>query len=338
MKNIKIGLIGLGRIGLIHFNNLKYQIPYAEVVMVADPRHKEQFKGVVVGTAEELINHPEIDAVVICSPTNTHADYIDLCAAARKDIFCEKPHDLSLERVITTLETVKKAGVKLMLGFNRRFDANFKKIHELVNLRKIGEPTILKITSRDPGPPPLSYLKSSGGLFMDMSIHDFDMARFIMGKEVEKVYATAAVFTSDEVAEAGDVDTAVINLTFMDGSMAVIDNSRKASYGYDQRLEIFGSNGMAQADNNKHDSHLLVDQEGSHGALPLDFFMDRYEASYRLEMMAFIEALLKGEGLPVDGHDGLEAMLIAIAAKVSVDEKRPVLLKEIRNTIRIKAL
>ncbi|GAB3647009.1 inositol 2-dehydrogenase [Echinicola sediminis] len=330
MKKINVGIIGLGRIGQIHFNNLKYQIPHVEVVMVADPREKEVYQGIPVGSPEEVIAHPGIDAVVICSPTDTHADYIEMCAAAGKDIFCEKPHDLSLDRVISTLESVTTAGVKLMLGFNRRFDANFSKIHELVQNNKIGEPTILKITSRDPGPPPLEYLKSSGGMFMDMTIHDFDMARFIMGKEVEKVYATAGVFTSKEVAEAGDIDTAVINLTFTDGSMAVIDNCRKAVYGYDQRLEIFGSGGMAQADNNKHDSHLLMDEKGSHGALPLDFFMDRYVDSYKVEMKMFIQALQENTAVPVSGQDGLAAMMIAIAAKQSVEEKRPILLQEVR--------
>ncbi|MDN3670372.1 inositol 2-dehydrogenase [Echinicola jeungdonensis] len=336
MKKINIGIIGLGRIGQIHFSNLKYCIPNANLVMVADPQKAGEFNGVPIGTAEEVINHEKIEAVVICSPTDTHSVYIEKCALAGKDIFCEKPHDLSLERVVCTLESVKKAEVKLMLGFNRRFDGNFKKIQQLVAQNKIGDPTILKITSRDPGPPPLEYLKSSGGMFMDMSIHDFDMARFIMGKEVEKVYASAGVFSSNDVKEAGDIDTAIITLTFIDGSMAVIDNCRKAVYGYDQRLEVFGNKGMAQIDNNKHDTHLFFDQSGSHGALPLDFFMDRYVDSYKNEMERFVEALCKDEPVPVNGQDGLEAMMIALAANLSVAEGRPVMLSEIMKMNRVK--
>lgn len=336
MKNINVGIIGLGRIGQIHFENLKFHLPNVNLVMVAEPLTTGTFQGVPVGTAEEVIQHEKIEAVVICSPTDTHSVYIEQCALAGKDIFCEKPHDLSLNRVVCTLESVKNAGVKLMLGFNRRFDGNFKKIHQLVVQNKIGDPTILKITSRDPGAPPLEYLKNSGGMFMDMSIHDFDMARFIMGKEVEKVYASAGVFSSQEVKEAGDIDTAITTLTFTDGSMAVIDNSRKAVYGYDQRLEVFGSNGMAQIDNNKHDSHLFYDAVGSHGALPLDFFMDRYVDSYKNEMEMFIQALCEDQPVPVDGQDGMEAMMIALAAHFSVEEGRPVMLDEIRKMSNVK--
>jgi myo-inositol 2-dehydrogenase/D-chiro-inositol 1-dehydrogenase len=280
-------------------------------------------------TAEELIAKKEIDAVIICSPTDTHANYIELAAREGKHIFCEKPHDLNLDRVLTSLDVVDKAGVKLMLGFNRRFDPNFSKIRTLVKSGEVGDPHILKITSRDPGPPPLGYLKSSGGMFLDMVIHDFDMARYIMGKEVKEVFSSAGVLTDPVIREANDIDTAVTTLKFEDGSMAVIDNSRKAAYGYDQRLEVFGNKGMAKIDNNLPDNHLFYDNQGVHGSLPLDFFMERYTTSYLEEMKMFIQCLQQNTPVPVSGHDGLKAMIIALAAGLSVKENRPVAVEEI---------
>ena len=188
-----------------------------------------------------MINHPDVEAVIICSPTDTHAQYIVEAAQAGKHIFCEKPVDLSLPVIQRALDAVAKAGVKLMVGFNRRFDPNFAKIRQLVVDGKIGDPHILKITSRDPAPPPAEYSAVSGGMFMDMTIHDFDMARFIVGSEVTEVYAKSAVLVDEAIGKAGDVDTAIITLTFVNGAIGVIDNSRKAVYGYDQRVEIFGS-------------------------------------------------------------------------------------------------
>jgi myo-inositol 2-dehydrogenase/D-chiro-inositol 1-dehydrogenase len=329
MKRIKTGVIGLGRIGKIHLENIRLHIPEAEIVAVSDPLVRYEQNGVRSMGAEELIRSSETEAVVVCSPTNTHADYIELAAKAGKHIFCEKPHDLSLSRVLETLAVVDKHNVKLMLGFNRRFDPNFLKIRELVKAGKIGDPHILKITSRDPGPPPAEYLKSSGGMFLDMVIHDFDMARYIMGKEVTEVYASAAVLTDPVIRDAGDIDTAITTLRFADGSMAVIDNSRKAVYGYDQRLEIFGSKGMAMVTNNTPDNHTYYNAEGMHGPLPLNFFMERYTASYLYEMKMFFKALSENMPLPVTGHDGLMAMAIALAAGLSVKEGRPVRIEEI---------
>lgn len=329
MKKVTVGIIGLGRIGKIHFENLKRNIPDATVVAVSDPLVKFEDNGIASCTPEELIAMKGMDAVIICSPTDTHATYIEQTAKAGKHIFCEKPHDLSLVRVIETLAVVEKSNVKLMLGFNRRFDANFLKIKNLVKAGRVGDPHVLKITSRDPAPPPLAYLKSSGGMFLDMSIHDFDMARYIMGKEVTEVFSTAAVLTDPVIQEAGDIDTAVTTLKFFDGSMAVIDNSRKAVYGYDQRLEIFGSKGMAKVDNNMPDNHELYDAQGTHGSLPLNFFMERYTQSYLHEMKMFIEALHTDTAIPVSGHDGLKAMAIALAASKSIKENRPVQLTEI---------
>lgn len=325
---LKIGIIGLGRIGTIHYNNITQQISEAEVVMVADVRSDVLPSHVQVTGADQLINHPEIEAVVICSPTDTHADYVERCARVGKHVFCEKPLDLSLSRIQQTLAVVQRHGIKLMLGFNRRFDTNFMKLRSLVGEGKIGDVHVVKITSRDPAPPSLTYLQHSGGLFMDMSIHDFDMARYIMDKEVVQVYAAAATLTGGAVAEAGDIDTAVVTLTFEDGSMAVIDNSRQAAYGYDQRLEVFGSKGMALVDNNKPDNHVYYHKSGAQSSLPLHFFMERYTASYLTEMQAFVKAVRGEQELPVSGEDGLKAARIAVAAQQSARQGGPIKLGE----------
>ena len=284
---------------------------------------------VFVKDFDELLAVPGLDAVVICSPTDTHADYVVKAAKAGKQIFCEKPLDLSLERVKEVLAIVEESGVKLMLGFNRRFDPEFKKIRQLVTNDAIGDVQIVKITSRDPGPPPVSYVKVSGGMFLDMTIHDFDMARYISGKQVKEVFAKATVKIDPEIGQAGDVDTAIITLTFEDDSMAVIDNCRKAVYGYDQRLEVFGSKGMAQAENNFPNNHKLYTATGVSGDLPLHFFLERYDASYNQEIREFIDALVSGGKMPVDGTDGLLSMAVALAAKKSVTENRPVKISEI---------
>lgn len=333
MDKLKIGIIGLGRIGKIHYNNVQQQIPGAEIVMVSDINHDYLQYSVPGVEAEELINHPDIDAVIICSPTDSHADYVEQCARAGKHVFCEKPLDLSLVRIKETVDVANEYGIKLMLGFNRRFDANFLKVKALVEGGYIGNPHIVKITSRDPAPPSLDYLKSSGGMFMDMTIHDFDMARYIMGKEVEKVSVTAATLTGGAVAEAEDIDTAVVTLQFEGSSMAVIDNSRKAVYGYDQRLEVFGSKGMANVDNNKPDNHVYYHDAGVQSSLPLYFFMERYTASYLNEMNAFIQALQGKQEIPVTGEDGLKAAVVAAAANISFQEGRPVTVAEILATL-----
>ena len=335
MKKIKVAVAGLGRIGKIHLTNLCQNFPELEVVAVMDifdesksiadqfmiPNFKKDF--------DDLLAVPGLDAVIICSPTDTHADYVIKAAKAGKQIFCEKPLDLSLEQVAKTLDVVEQSGVKLMLGFNRRFDPNFLKIKTMVDADQVGDPQILKITSRDPGPPPISYIKVSGGLFMDMAIHDFDMARYIMNKEVVEVYSRAAVLVDPEIGKAGDIDTALTTLTFEDGTMANIDNCRKAVYGYDQRLEVFGSKGMVKADNNFPDNHQYYSADGIHGSLPLNFFLERYTTSYLNEMASFFKSIRTGEDLPVTGKDGLEAMKIALAALKSVKENRPVLVNEV---------
>jgi len=326
---LNIGIIGLGRIGKIHYQHIRQQLPEAGVVMVADVNQNAWPRDIPCVEAEVLIDHPGIDAVVICSPTDTHADYVARCARAGKHVFCEKPLDLSIDRIRETLNVVEEAGIKLMLGFNRRFDPNFRKIKGLVDDGKLGAVQLVKVTSRDPAPPSVEYLRSSGGMFLDMTIHDFDMVRFLMGKEVKVVYAAAATLTDGPVAEAGDIDTAVVTLTFDDGTLAVIDNSRQAVYGYDQRIEVFGSKGMANVDNNKADTHMYYDRTGVRSSPPLHFFMERYTASYLAEMKAFIDAVQGERAVPVDGNDALQAALIAVAAKRSWAESRPVSLMEI---------
>jgi len=336
MKKLKLGIIGSGRIGKVHTATIVQNVPQAVVVAIADINKDSASElakkfGItsVFSNYMDVINHPEVEAVVICSPTDTHARYVTDAARAGKHIFCEKPVDLTLEAIRGAVNAVTKAGVKLMVGFNRRFDPNFLKIKQLVAAGKIGDPHILKITSRDPSPPPAEYSASSGGMFLDMTIHDFDMARYITGSEVTEVYTKATVLVDPAIGKAGDVDTAVITLTFANGAIGVIDNSRKAVYGYDQRLEIFGSKGMACADNNFPENHRYYASDGVHGSLPLNFFMERYIEAFASEMKIFCDAVTNDLPLPVSGNDGLMSVAIALAAKKSYAENRPVKLSEI---------
>lgn len=340
MKEVKIALLGIGRIGRIHFRNINQYFPNASIVAVADPLYsKEEFKELFGNTffsqqPEEAIGHEGVNAVLICTPTSSHADLLTLSATAGKHIFCEKPMDLSLERSAALVDLVKQMSIQLMLGFNRRFDPDFMQARQHIMDKKIGPVQVVKITSRDPGLPPVDYLESSGGLFMDMAIHDFDMARYMMNKKVVEVFSKGLVLVDEAVRTVGDIDTALTTLTFEDGTYAVIDNSRKAVYGYDQRLEIFGDAGMIQVENNLHNRNILYDEKGIHQALPLDFFMDRYAASYLKEMELFIDALIKDKPMPVGGEDGLEASRIAVAARLSMEKGRPVKLSEITTGAR----
>jgi myo-inositol 2-dehydrogenase/D-chiro-inositol 1-dehydrogenase len=336
MKKLKLGVIGTGRIGKVHIATLVQSVPQAEVVAVADLNIQSATEvaksfgiGAVYDSHSNIINDPEIEAVIICSSTDTHAKYIVEAARAGKHIFCEKPVDLSLDIIQAAIDAVRTAGVKLMVGFNRRFDPNFMKIRKLISEGRIGDPHILKITSRDPAPPPAEYSAVSGGMFMDMTIHDFDMARYIVRSEVTEVYTSAAVLVDPAIGRAGDVDTAVINLTFANGALGVIDNSRKAVYGYDQRVEIFGSKGMITTDNNYPENHRFYSNDGIHGSLPLNFFMERYLDSYANEMKIFCDAVINDLSMPVGGEDGLKSVAIAMAAKKSYLEHRPVKLSEV---------
>jgi myo-inositol 2-dehydrogenase/D-chiro-inositol 1-dehydrogenase len=339
-NNLRFGVIGAGRIGKIHAENVATRIPGAAVIAIADvdlAAAQELAGRLHVPSAESdyhaLLSDPSIDAVAICSSTDTHAKIVVEAAEAGKHIFCEKPIDLSLDKIDAALNAVEKAGVKLQIGFNRRFDPNFRKVHTMVAEGKIGTPQILRITSRDPAPPPLSYVKVSGGIFLDMTIHDFDMARYLSGSEVEEVYTAAAVMVDPAIGEAGDVDTAVITLRFANGVIGTIDNSRKAVYGYDQRVEVFGSEGMIQAHNNTPDQDVYFNAEGVHSSKPLYFFLERYMESFVAEMKEFVQSIRENRVPPVTGIDGRIPVVIGMAAKKSYLEHRPVKLAEITSPV-----
>ena len=336
-KVIKVGVIGAGRIGKIHAENLATRIPGVVVEAIADVNlvaAQELADKLHVPHAysdyKKIMEDKSIEAVAICSSTNTHADLMIEAAAAGKHIFCEKPVDHSLEKIDRAIAAVKQAGVKSQIGFNRRFDPNFKKLRDLVQQGKIGELHILRITSRDPAPPPAEYVKLSGGMFLDMTIHDFDMARYLSGSEVEEVYAAGGVMVDPAIGVAGDIDTAIIMLKFANGAIGTIDNSRKAAYGYDQRAEVFGSGGMAATANNTPNSSVYSDAEGVHSEKPLYFFLERYMESFTAEMRDFITAIREDKPTPVSVEDGLKPVIIAMAAKKSLEENRPVRLTEIR--------
>jgi myo-inositol 2-dehydrogenase/D-chiro-inositol 1-dehydrogenase len=278
----------------------------------------------------DVLADPEIDAVLVCSSTDTHAEISIAAAKAGKHIFCEKPIDYDLDRIDMVLEAVKEAGVKFQVGFNRRFDHNFARINQVTKDGVIGDPQIIKITSRDPEPPPVSYVKVSGGIFLDMAIHDFDMARFQAGSEVTEVYSVGDSLVDPEIGKAGDVDTAITTLKFENGSMAVIDNCRKAVYGYDQRVEVFGSKGSIEARNDKETNTILRTAESVSEDKPLYFFLERYMASFAEEMKQFFEAISNDTEVPCGGIDGLNSVIIGLAATKSVKEGRPVKISEIR--------
>lgn len=333
---LNVAVIGCGRIGRIHAENLATRIPGARLVATADAAVNaarevaaQLHVARATGDYRELLADPAIDAVAICSSTDTHARIIQEAAAAGKHIFCEKPIDYDLTRIRAALAAVGQANVKLQIGFNRRFDPSFAKVRELVASGAIGQPHVIRITSRDPGPPPLEYIKVSGGIFLDMTIHDFDMVRFLSGSEAEEVYAIGDALVDPAIRDAGDVDTAIVTMRLENGTLATIDNSRKAVYGYDQRVEVFGSKGSASAGNRTPDAHVLADVTGVHAANPLHFFLERYAEAYVVEMRAFIEAVLKDQAPPATGLDGLQPVIMGLAATRSLREGRPVKLSEI---------
>ena len=337
MKQIKIGIIGIGRMGQIHLDNLMQKFSEVEVVAISDINVEARQWAAKYNISkfysdyQDLISNQQVNTVVICSPTNQHAENIIAAAQAGKNIFCEKPMDLSMQTAMRVLQIVEKTGVKFMLGFNRRFDPNFMKIKSLIDEGKVGEPQIVKITSRDPAPPPIDYIKSSGGMFLDMTIHDFDMARFMVNSEVKSIFAVGRNLIDPEIGIAGDIDTAVVTITFESGAIATIDNSRQAVYGYDQRVEVFGSEGMAGTENNKSDNHYYYNKNGQSESLPLHFFMDRYILSYFNEIKAFIDCIVHDEVPKVGGQDGLISLAMGWAANTSMRENRVVMLKEMLN-------
>lgn len=333
---IRIGVIGAGRIGKIHAENLATRVPDAQVVAIADvilsvaqETARRLHIPKAVADYHDILHDPQIDAVAICSSTDTHACIITEAAQAGKHIFCEKPIDHDLKKIDEALAAVEKSGVKLQIGFNRRFDPNFRKVRSMIVEGKIGQLHILRITSRDPAPPPIEYIKVSGGIFLDMTIHDFDMARYLSGSEVEEVFVAGGVMVDKRIGDAGDIDTAVITLRFASGAIGTIDNSRQAVYGYDQRVEAFGSAGMVTVANNTPDTHVYSNADGVHSAKPLYFFLERYTESFAAEMKEFVEAIQKNTPPPVTGIDGRIPVLIGMAAWKSYHEHRPVKLSEV---------
>jgi myo-inositol 2-dehydrogenase/D-chiro-inositol 1-dehydrogenase len=321
--------------GKIHLENLCTKFTGVEVKAVMNPSQRglafaEKFDiPMTTHDVDAVFDHPEIDAVVICSPTDTHSDYVIKAARAGKAIFCEKPLDLSLDKALETLRIVKEAKVPLMLAFNQRLDPTFGEVKNKITAGKVGKIHTIHIISRDPAPPPISFIKHSGGLFMDMTIHDFDMARHLVGSKVVEVFAKGFNLLDPEIGEAGDIDTGIILLSFENNITVIIENSRKAVYGYDQRIEVFGSLGMIKANNPLKSNTDFLDEAGTHLPRNLDFFMDRYLVSYQREMEAFIDALKQNRPMPITGEDGLEAMKVAIAANKSVLENRPVKITEV---------
>lgn len=336
-STVRLGLIGAGRIGRMHASNLAQRVPGAQLMAVADV-YGEAARAVAsehgldaYDDHRRLLQRDDIDAVLICSSTDTHAQMMTEAAQAGKHIFCEKPIALDLARIDAALAAVDAAGVMLQIGFNRRFDPGFAAVRRAIAEGKVGRPEMVRITSRDPEPPPLEYVKVSGGIFLDMTIHDFDMARFLLDEEVVEVSAAGAVLVDPAIGEAGDIDTAIITLRYASGALGVIENSRRAVYGYDQRVEVFGSDGMASADNETAHRTRLCDGQGAHGPLPLFFFIERYTEAYIAEMVAFVRAIREGSPAPVSGHDGRQPVLMGHAAWKSYREGRPVRLSEIDN-------
>ena len=333
---LNIGVIGAGRIGKVHAETLVQRVPGVNVTAVADvvPAAAQDLAArlhIPKATADykEILADKNIQAIAICSATDTHSQIIMEAAAAGKHIFCEKPVDLDLNRIDKALEAVAKAGVKLQIGFNRRFDANYARVRQAIESGEIGELHMLHIISRDPAPPPISYIKVSGGIFMDMTIHDFDMARFLTGSEAVEVYTVAGVKVDPAIGEAGDVDTAFIVMKFANGATVSIDNSRKAVYGYDQRVEAFGSSGSISTDNIYPNAATISTGQNIRRDLPLNFFMQRYTQSYEAEMQAFVNAVVNDKPVPVGGADGRAPVVMGLAAKKSHLENRPVLMSEI---------
>ncbi|MBC8587229.1 inositol 2-dehydrogenase [Paratissierella segnis] len=335
-KKLKIGIIGAGRIGKLHSENIVNNFKDIEIKAIADifaDKIEDWARSIGIQNIYEdyhdILNDEEIEAVLICSSTNTHARITIEAANRGKHIFCEKPIDFDVNKIKEALNVVNKAGVKFQIGFNRRFDHNFKKVHELVKSGKIGEPHIIKVTSRDPQAPPIDYVKVSGGMFIDMTIHDFDMVRYLSDSEVEEVYTNAAVLVDPQIGEVGDVDTAIISLKFKNGAIGVIDNSRSAAYGYDQRVEVFGSLGAVTVSNDTETTAVLHTVDGILSDNPKYFFLERYKDSFIEEMREFFDSIINDTETPVTGIDGLKPVLIGMAAKKSYEENKPIRLDEI---------
>ena len=341
---LKLGIIGAGRIGKVHGESVMRFVKGATVKAIADPFMNDATRAWAkeLGIAEcyedykKILSDPEIGAVLICSSTDTHSPISLEAIAAGKHVFCEKPIDHDVEKIKAVVEALKGSKLKYQVGFNRRFDHNFRAAREAVKAGKIGELNTLSITSRDPAAPPVDYIKVSGGIFLDMTIHDFDMVRFISGDEVEEVYASGAVLVDPAIAKAGDIDTAIVNLKLSGGAIAVINNCRRAAYGYDQRLEAFGALGQVEVMNDTDSTAVLSNADGVTKEKPKYFFLERYMAAYTAEIEAFVRAVENDTDVEVGVDDGLHPVLIGLAATRSVKENRPVKIAEIKAEYGLK--
>lgn len=325
---LKVGLLGAGRIGQVHAVNIAGNLR-STLVAVADvyPQAAETLAvkyGAEARSVDDVLNDPDIDAVLIASSTDTHSDLIEAATASGKAVLCEKPVDLSLERAKACLEAAAQTGKPVMIGFNRRFDPNFGALKAASAAGEIGKAELLSITSFDPAPPPVSYIKVSGGLFRDMMIHDFDMANFVMGERPVTIRAVGSSIVDPEIGEAGDFDTAVVTMTYADGKIAVIKNSRRAVYGYDQRVELLGSEGLLQAENMLENTVVKSTTAGVASAKPTYFFLERYMPAYAVEWEAFVAAMLDGAPMPVTLEDGIAALAMAEAATESAKSGKAV--------------
>ena len=331
---VRVGLLGCGRIGVMHAELVARRVPGVTLAAVYDVFDEaaapvaETFGARHAGSAAELIGADDVDAVAVCSSTDTHIDLLVEAAAAGKPAFVEKPLSLDLAEVDRGIAAATEAGITVQVGFNRRFDAAHRHVRDRVAAGDVGDVHLVRISSRDPDPPPIAYIEVSGGIFCDMTIHDFDMARFVTGSEAVEVYATGGVRVDPAIGEAGDLDTAVIVVTHANGAITTIDNSRRAVYGYDQRLEAFGSAGMAASDNPPSATAHYWDAAGSHGTPLPYFFLDRYIPSYVAEWNAFVDTV-HGAPSPVTLADGRAPLVMGLAAWTSVREGRPVAVSEI---------
>ncbi len=335
---LQVGIIGAGRIGRVHIQGISRGVPGAHIRAIAAPHLTDELRALAQSAGVErlvedyhvLLNDPALDAVLICSPTNTHAAISVEALQAGKHVFCEKPVDLSLVKIQTVIDAARQSGLKYQVGFNRRFDHNFQALRNTVVSGKVGDVQIVKICSRDSEPPTPKFVPSSGGLFLDMTVHDLDMVRFLSGSEVDEVYAAGSVLIDPAIGAAGDVDTAATVLKLRSGALALIDNSRKAVYGYDQRAEVFGSLGCVSIGNDTPSTAVLSTASGTLAEQPHWFFLERYLPAFQEEVRQFVEAVENDYPVPVGADDALQATLLAIACTRSAREGRPVRLDELR--------
>ena len=330
---LKVGLLGAGRIGQVHAAVIAAHegSTLAAISDVYAPAAEELAAKyhAQVRSSDEIIADDAINAVLIATSTDTHSDLIEAATQAGKAVMCEKPVDLSLERARACLKAVSATGRPVMIGFNRRFDPSFAAIRDSLAAGQIGKAELLSVTSFDPAPPPVEYIKVSGGMFRDMMIHDFDMTNFIMGETPVSISASGACLVDPEIGRAGDIDTAVVTLSYADGKLAVIKNSRRAAYGYDQRLELLGSDGLLQAQNMLANTVVKSTGQGVISAKPTYFFIERYMPAYKAEWAAFVAAVQEGDDMPVSLQDGVQALAMAEAAQRSFDSSKPVRLADV---------